>query len=78
MPDRLPSGKVVLFAPLSFRGSVDRAWKLTHISNPVLRWITIPFVILLIFFWWCLVAVWYVLVGLVLWPWAPSSSSRPS
>jgi hypothetical protein len=60
MTQPLSSEKVVLASPFSFSGSLARIE--ARVPNPVLAGALVVVA-------WTLVAAWYLLVGLVAWPW---------
>lgn len=63
MSNKLASEKVVVSAPTSFSGSAARIWKMTDVSNAVVKWLLlVPIALGLIFMAWSLVAIWYVII----------------
>lgn len=60
MKNNLASENVIVSAPFSFAGSAQRIWRITHISNALLKWlILIPIALVIIIFAWMFVATWY-------------------
>jgi Flp pilus assembly protein TadB len=66
---RLASEAIILASPLSFAGSAQRIWRLTH----QVPWLTVAVAIVAIFLAWIVVAVWYAvafgLFGILVIPW---------
>jgi hypothetical protein len=73
VPERLPSERVIVSAPMSFTGAAARAWKLTVYPHgtgwmTAARAATITGVILLTLTWWAAVLCWYLIFGIWLIP----------
>jgi hypothetical protein len=73
IPERLPSERVIVSAPMSFTGAAARAWKLTVYPHgtgwmTAARAATITGVILLTLIWWTAVLCWYAIWGIWLIP----------
>lgn len=67
-PERLASENVVISAPMSFTGSAQRVWKITRQDSPAAHWLLVIAAVFLIPLLWCVIAAWYVVFGLLLFP----------
>ncbi len=70
MDQRLASEKVVVAAPMSLAGSAARIWKITDlVPNVFVKWmLLVPIALMLIMMAWMVVAVWYIIFGILLVP----------
>lgn len=59
MTRKLASEKVVVSAPLSFTGSAQRIWKITHVENPIAKFALSLLAVTLIMGAWTFVLCWY-------------------
>jgi hypothetical protein len=58
------SNRIVISAPMSFSGSVQRIFKIVDFDNFLLKWILlIPFALLLTLITWSFVLIWYLIFG---------------
>jgi hypothetical protein len=60
----LASEKIVIESPMSWTGSAKRIWRLSE--NVWVRWLVLVWLIALA---WSVIAVWYLMFGLLLVPW---------
>jgi hypothetical protein len=70
MDQKLSSEKVVVAAPMSLAGSAARIWKITEIvPNVFVKWmLLVPIASMLVVMAWMVVAVWYIIFGILLVP----------
>ena len=70
MDQKLSSEKVVVAAPMSLAGSAARIWKITDlVPNVFIKWVLlVPVALMLIAMAWMVVAVWYIIFGILLVP----------
>jgi Flp pilus assembly protein TadB len=70
MDQKLASEKVVVAAPMSLAGSAARIWKITDlVPNVFVKWmLLVPIASMLVVMAWMVVAVWYILFGILLVP----------
>ena len=59
MTRKLASEKIIVSAPLSFRGSAQRIWKITDVENPIAKFVLSLLAITLIIGTWMFVLCWY-------------------
>lgn len=65
----LKSEQMVIQAPMSYTGSRKRIWRWTSTPNVWLRWLlAIPAATVTIVLVWAIVTVWYILFGLLMFP----------
>lgn len=64
----MPANNVIISAPMSYAGSSQRIWKLTRLGTAPLKAVTIPLALLLVLAAWTAVTGWYLVFGILLWP----------
>lgn len=69
MTQRLESERVVIQAPMSYTGSARRVWRWTWTENAAVKWmLAVPAAVVAIAVMWVAVTGWYVVFGLLLFP----------